>query len=64
MSPTNGTGNQPIKRKRARGKPLRRTEAQLDKVSQVTEVDIDYAKALVQRASPLLARLLAAKGME
>lgn len=49
---------------RPRGKPLKRTPEQLDKVSQITQSDQDYAKALVQRASPALAALLKAKEVE
>lgn len=47
--------------KKVRGLPLQRTDAQLEQISQVTMMDIEAAKALVERASPLLARLLEAE---
>ncbi|HMN12577.1 MAG TPA: hypothetical protein PKD55_09665 [Bellilinea sp.] len=49
------------KKRKPRGRPVERSDADLERISRVTKSDRERARAAVQAASPLLAALMDAK---
>lgn len=52
------------KRRKPIGKPIPRTDADLDRLSTVTAADVEAARVLVAGASPAAGKLLDAKQVE